>query len=86
MSEESDNRDQRQCVIGIGNIGGTPADDEIQMDSGMCQAGAVGVFEVENLHPDGSNHLKPLCEAHRELLDNGPGMIVGEVDIPGDES
>lgn len=84
MSNGSDNRDKRQCGMGIGHVGGAPDDGEIQMDSGMCQSDAVGVFEVENPSPDGSNYLKPLCEAHKELLDKGPGMIVGSVDIPSE--
>ena len=74
--------ERRQCEIGIGNISGGPGPDEIQMGSGMCQADAVGVFEIEN--QAGSNHLTQLCEHHRDILENGPGMIVGEVELPSD--
>ena len=73
--------DRRQCRMGIGSIG-SPADDEVQMDSGMCPADSAGVFEIENPDPDGSNHIKPLCERHRDLLDQGPGLLIGEVDLP----
>jgi len=74
---------RRTCEIGFGNIG-PMADDELAMEGGMCQADAVGVFEVDNPHQDGDSFIKPLCETHRDLLANGPDMVIGEVDSPSD--